>query len=264
MRVDQDYSFDADSPVGRYWLVHGVGFTVCRADGRQLGVVERLVVDPVLQRAERVIIRRRGVLRRPRTTLDASAVEAVAPASQRFLVASAPKVSPVGRAVRGAGAAALALTTALLRRVAAGLVAVRRLSGRGARAGARAGVAATGRARREAPRIAAWLSARAAGAWRATLPRVEAAARVAARMLAAVIVLAAVVTAAAWRRAAALANSPTMPPDEGAPSAQEPDAPGWPSDADAPLGREESGDGQTRPHTAARRSATSRNDAGKR
>jgi hypothetical protein len=83
----EDYEFDAGSPVGRYWLVHGEGFTVCRADGRELGVVEHVVIDPVGPRARQLIVRRG----RRRTAVATDAVTAVSPASQQFLVASRPR-----------------------------------------------------------------------------------------------------------------------------------------------------------------------------
>ena len=51
MPVPDDYPFDASSPVLRYWLINGAGFAVCRADGRELGVVEDVVVDPLRQHA---------------------------------------------------------------------------------------------------------------------------------------------------------------------------------------------------------------------
>jgi hypothetical protein len=247
MRLPDDYEFDADGPVGQYWLVHGVGFTVYRADGQRLGVVEHVVVDPVGQRAEQVFVRRRGrFVRRRRMTIDAGAFDAVSPASQRFLVESAPSDAAApsrtgGRAIRRRAAASSLLAGQLLRRLAAGLV------------------AAAGRARRAAPRLGSWLSARARTTGRVTLAvlrflgraagaaarRLGAAARVAARVLGELAVLAAVIAAGAWRRAAARWASRTRPRDEGAPASDDPAAPQWPSDADAPLGRETDGETPT-------------------
>jgi hypothetical protein len=257
MHAPDDYPFDAGGPVGRYWLVHGVGFTVYRADGRRLGVVEDVVVDPVRQHAERLIVRRRRALfRRRKATFPASAVEAVAPGSQRFLVASARGASaaPAARAIRGAGAAALGFAHELLRRLAGGLVVAGRLARRGASAGTRAVVAAAGRARREAPRLESWLSARAQATGRATATflrflgrsafaaaaRLRAAALIAARVLGDLAVLTAVLAAAAWRRAAARSTHRTPLPREHGPAAADPVASESGSDADAPLSRETS------------------------
>jgi hypothetical protein len=255
MRLPDDYEFDADGPVGRYWLVHGEGFTVYRADGRQLGVVEHVVVDPVVQRAEQVIVRRRGrVVRRRRTTVAAGAFEAVSPGSQRFLLESAPggAAAPsraVGRGIRRGAAASSLAAGQLLRRLAAGLV------------------AAAGRARREAPRLGSWLSSRARATGRVTLAvlrflgraagaaarRIGAAARVAARVLGELAVLAAVIAAGAWRRAAERSARRTRPRDEGAPGSDDPAAPYRPSDADAPLGRETGDETPTPPRVGARK-----------
>jgi hypothetical protein len=286
MRVSDDFRFDASSPVGRYWLVHGVGFTVCRADGRQVGVVEQVVVDPDGQYAEHVIVRREGLfVRRRRVTLDAGAFEAVSPASQQFLVepassgasaasravgalrvrevpafaraalrALAQAALPVGRAIRRAGAASAALVGELLRRLAGGLIVAGRLSWHGASAGAHAAVVAAGRARREAPRLESWLAARSRTAAR----RLGDATVIAARVLGGLSVLAAVLVAAAWRRAAALSTRRATPPHDGAPEADDPGTTQWPSDADAPLGREASGEVPThareRPEASAGRS----------
>src|SRR5919106_5749967 len=82
--------FDARSPVGRYWLLHGVGFTVKGPDGRTLGVVDDVLSDSVRQRAQRVTLRRPGLGRLlGRTTLLPSVVETVVPESKLFIVASA-------------------------------------------------------------------------------------------------------------------------------------------------------------------------------
>jgi hypothetical protein len=117
-----DYAFEADGPVGRYWLVHGVGFDVCRGDGRQLGVVEEVVVDSMRQWAAYLIVRRHGLFRRY-ARIDARSVEAVDPASQRFLLEPAPRRPPrVGGAVRRRAAASRALAGRLVLGIAAGLV----------------------------------------------------------------------------------------------------------------------------------------------
>lgn len=212
MRGHDDFRFEANSPVGRYWLIHGVDFTVCREDGRTLGVVEDVVVDPVRLCAEQLIVRRSGlVVRRRRATIDAGAVKAVVPASQVLLLAGpAPR-----RAKRRSR------TGQVLRRLAAGL--------------ATGFAAALAVARREAPKLERWVGRSA----RAAALRLGAAARIAGRVLGEVTVLAAVLVAAVWRRAAPRTQPTVMPPDG------HPDASQWPSDADAPLGRETSEEAPT-------------------
>lgn len=83
------YRFPVESPAGRYWLVHGRGFTLCR-DGRKIGVVEEVLVDPLRQGTRSVTIRRArfGHLRR-RETIDASHLEAVVPSARLLFVAAA-------------------------------------------------------------------------------------------------------------------------------------------------------------------------------
>jgi hypothetical protein len=183
--------FDARSPVGRYWLLHGVGFTVKGPDGRTLGVVDDVLSDSVRQRAQRVTLRRPGLGRLlGRTTLLPSVVETVVPESKLFIVGAAQSAVrvPARRAkrrrevitrVRAAltwVAAALARAGAALRPAASwsrrhsaaalGLAADR--ARRGAHASARASAAAAARTRREAPRLAAWLAARSRSSSRAT------------------------------------------------------------------------------------------------
>ncbi|MDQ3993052.1 MAG: hypothetical protein M3229_05275, partial [Actinomycetota bacterium] len=70
MSLPQGERFDASSPVGRYWLMHGIGFTVRSSTGRTLGIVDEVLYDSVRQRAQRVTLRRRRLGRlRGRTTL---------------------------------------------------------------------------------------------------------------------------------------------------------------------------------------------------
>ena len=238
MPVPDDYPFDASSPVLRYWLVNGAGFAVCRADGRELGIVEDVVVDPLGQHAEQVIVhRRRRIVGRRRATIDARAFEAVSPAAQRFLVESASGGASAGRPVRRAGSGSRVLAGELLRSFAAGLLLAGRVARIGARAVAHAAVAAAGRTRRESPRLQARLSS----STRTAATRLAAAARVVARALGDLAVLAAVFVAAAWRRVAA-ASSSRKPIDSG--ERREPDKAEWRSDADAdaPLGRETGGE----------------------
>lgn len=217
MRAGDELLFEARSPVGRYWLINGAGFTVCRADGAKLGVVEEVVVDHVRARAEHVIVRPRGLFRR-RKTIAAGAVEAVVPASQLLVVAPAPR-----RTKRRS------LTGRALRRLAAGI--------------ATDVVAARAVTRREVPKLG-----RRLGRWARTASvRLSEAARVAGRVLGELTVLAAVLATAAWRRAAAALATPRALPPESL------DEPQWPSDADAPLAREERGESAAAPPRAGRR-----------
>jgi hypothetical protein len=130
---------------------------------------------------------------------------------------------------------------ALDRRIAAAAEGTLRVSRRGAGTTADAAARAKGAVRRDAPRVAAWLLARAREAGRATLALLRFAGRSArslARVLGDVAVLAAVGAAALWRRAeAALAESRTAPP-EPAPEPPDVEAPEWRRDADVPLARE--------------------------
>ena len=218
--------FDARSPVGRYWLMHGLGFTVQTADGRKLGVVDEVLCDSVLQRAQRVTLRRPGLGRvLGRTTLLPSLVEAVVPESKLFIVGGTAGEArmPRGRRVGGgeAGArvgralarvgAALALVAAnvrplagwLRRQGAAALYFAGRSTRRGARSVANASVAAAAWVRRETPVLEAWLAARARASARATRvasARLAAGTRVASARLAAG-------TRVAWARLAAGARA---------------------------------------------------------
>jgi hypothetical protein len=279
MRVPDDHQFDASSPVGRYWLVHGVGFTVCRDDGRELGVVEDVVVDQLRQRAEHVIVRRHGLVVRRREVMDPGVVDAVVPASQLFLVESQatpavgrPRVprAAAGRAVWRGAAAARPVLGGLLRRLAAALVVVGQRLRRAGIAGVAATSRAARRARREAPRLESWLSARSRTAWRATRTafrflgrsgrtaalQLAAFARIAAHVLKELAVLTAVLAVAAWRRAAAaLAERRHAPPAVGPTDVED-------SDADAPLGRETSG--EPPPPAERRRAERGRTASGRR
>jgi hypothetical protein len=261
MRASDDPHFDASGPVGRYWLANGLDFSVCDGDGRRLGVVAHVVVDRRRQCAERLIVRRRGLVRRPRyVALDPRAVASVLPDSQLFLLSPAQeRVTPASRATRAprvrelavsAGAAVRAfgrasrpVVVALDRRIAAAADSTLRASRRGANAGADAAVRAAGRTRREAPRLGAWLSARAHEAWHVTLAVLRLLATFArnvARMLADLVVLAAMGAVAAWRRAVVLAHEQRAPSGQRPIELPEPDAPDWGRDADAPLARERS------------------------
>lgn len=270
--------FDASSPVGRYWLMHGVGFTVRRADGHAIGVVDEVHYDSVRQRAQRVMVRRRrlGGLRRRRTLLP-SLVETVVPESKLFIVGTAAgEVRMPGRrrarahefAARAAAALARAVAAARplaswsRRHGAAALAFAGRSARRGARGAASASAAAAARTRRDAPRLGAWLEARArtsgrvtasalralGGATRVASSRLAAATRVAARdvavgarvtarVLGELAVLAAVLVSDAWKRAAAHTTASRTPLPEAPQQPVEPEAEPQ-SDLDAPLARE--------------------------
>ena len=247
MHAHDNSHFDARSPVGRHWLVHGVGFTVCDRDGRRLGVVEHVDVHPLEQRAERVLVRRRYLVRGPRyLVLDPRSVESVLPRSRVFLLPAAAKVTQpaplaatrdrLGRAARSTGATVRSLGLAvrpvlaeLDRRLAVAVGGASRLSRSAATATAEAAVAVAERVRRGAPRVAAWLSARARDIARGTMTVLHllgAFLRFVARVLADLAVLAAVAVVAAWRSAAAAhaSRQRTLADRK--------------SDADAPLARE--------------------------
>ena len=275
MPASHGHQFDASSPVGRHWLVHGVGFSVCDRNGRKLGVVEDVVVDPERHCAAELLMRRRGLVRRPRyVTIAPGAIESVLPGSQLFLVAAAERatVPTFGtrartRALRLAVAARSAVLELarvfrlLARKVKRGLgipagVTARRsrragtagaaaalraavVSRRAANTTAAAGIRAGGRVRREAPRVAAWLSARSHEAGRTTLTLLRSlglALRRLARVVADVSVTAALLVVAALRRAAASATQPRKPPQQ--PGLDEAE---WRTDADAPLARDTRG-----------------------
>ena len=250
MRLPDDYRFDGDSPVGRYWLVHGVGFTVCRDDGRKVGVVEHVVVDPVLQKPERVIVRRAGIVPR-RAVIEPRAVGAVIPASQLFLVAADGRAeAPVLDERRDEKAAPdeAEPNPGVVAVIVAGLAHVLRAAAHAVRLAAQRAERALFRAARggrsEAPRRAAWAAAdlrrgrrasstgaRAAGRWsRAAALRLTVAARVAGHGLRELGVLIAVLVADATRRVTPSARATRTPADE----------PG--DDADSPLHRDASGD----------------------
>jgi hypothetical protein len=256
MRASDDSHFDASGPVGRYWLANGLDFAVCDGEGRKLGVVAHVVVDRRRQSAERLIVRRRGLVRRPRyVALDPRAVASVFPDSQLFLLSAAKeRVTPASRgttaprarevavsagsAVRGFGRASRPVVVALDRRIAAATHSTLRASRRGANAGADAAARAAGGARREAPRLAAWLSARAHEARGVTVSALKA--RSAARVLADLVVLAAMGVVATWRRAVQAAQEQRASSEQRPHELPEPDAPEWRRDADAPLAREQS------------------------
>ncbi len=261
MSASDDSHFDASGPVGRYWLANGLDFAVYDGDGRKLGVVAHVVVDRRRQSAERLIVRRRGLVRRPRyVALDPRAVASVQPDSQLFLLSAAegratpasraptaPRarelVVSTGSAVRAFGRASRPVVVALDRRIATATHSTLRASRRGANAGADAATKAAAGARREAPRLAAWLSARALEARRVTVAALNllaAFARNVARVLADLVVLAAMGVVATWRRAVLVAQEQRASSEQRPLELPEPDAPEWRRDADAPLAREQS------------------------
>jgi hypothetical protein len=276
MRASDDSHFDARSPVGRYWLANGLDFTVCDGDGRRIGVVVHVVVDRRRQSADRLIVRRRGLVRRPRyVALDPGSVGLVLPDTQLFVVPAVGKVRPVaasrkpaaarvrgaaasGRgAVAAAGRVSLPVVLAFDRRLAGAAETTRRQArravGSGADAAARTGVAV----RREAPRLDAWLAARAhenSVVTRTELRRLGVAVGGFVRFVGDLAVLAAVGAAAAVRRAqaalaerraASLGSTPDPTSEttretaaQAPPRLPDPQPPEWRRDADAPLARE--------------------------
>lgn len=273
MRAYDDSHFDASGPVGQYWLTNGVGFIVCHADGRKLGAVVHVVVDRRRQVAERLIVRRAGLLRRPRyVAIDPRAVESVSPDSRLFTVPAAQDATPAtprpaGPRVRAS--AASARTTALAaarasgpvlaavdRRLAVSVGAALRISRRGAKTVAHAAVRASQRARRDAPRLEAWLAARASEARSLGSTFVRFLGRAAGstgRLLGELGVLAAVLVVTAWRRTAARWQQPGGEPRAPGlePPAAEPRE--WRRDADAPMARERRGESSRRSDRRARR-----------
>jgi hypothetical protein len=253
MRAPDDYPFDAAGPVGQYWLVHGAGFTVRRADGRKLGMVEEVVVDHLRGCAEALIVRpRRLSLRRRRRTIDAAAVAAVSPESQRFLLHSVPSRTAVWRA----------RVEELRRRLAAACVVAGRRSRQVARTALLAGVALGGRTRRGGQRLESWLAAGSRPVERALLAvqrllgraglaaavRLGAATRIAARILGELGASAAARAAAASRKAATRATRAAAPPE-----VREPGTAQWQSDADGSLARERRGEAPTQRAARVRR-----------
>ena len=275
MRASDDSHFDSRGPVGQYWLANGLDFTVCDGNGQRIGVVVHVVVDRRRQSAERLIVRRRGLVRRPRyVALNPHAVELVLPDSQVLLLAGtrAQQAGPIAEShapstarARGVAASASAAFAALVRgslpivlaldrRLAAAAEATRRLARRVVSASADLAARTAAATRREAPRLDAWLSARAHENRRVTLTefrRLGAAAQRFARLLGDLVVLAGVGVAAAWRRAEAARaerrttvspeaqrEAPGEAPAKAPPKLPDPHPPEWRRDADAPLARE--------------------------
>ena len=270
MRASDDSHFAATGPVGRYWLANGLDFTVCDGDDRRIGVVVHVVVDRRRQSAERLIVRRRGLVRRPRyVALNPHAVELVLPDSQLLLLAGtgapagpvAESRAPATARARGVAVSARAAFAALVRvslpvvlaldrRLAAAAEATLRLAGRTAGASADLAGRTAAATRREAPRLDAWLTARAEENRRVTsteFRRLGVAAQRFARLLGDVVVLAAVGVVAGWRRAEAARaerrttasrEAPREAPTKAAPRLPDPHPPEWRRDADAPLARE--------------------------
>ena len=179
---------------------------------------------PFEQRAERVLVRRRRLVSGSRyLVLDPRAIESVLPRAQVFLVPAVARGSQpaphaaatellgrvatfIGAAVRSLGQASRPVLAALDRRLAAAVGLALRLSRRGVTAVAEAAIGMARLVRREAPRVAALLSARARETARVTVTALHllgAFLRCVARLLADLIVLAAVLVVAAWRTAAA-------------------------------------------------------------
>jgi hypothetical protein len=110
-----EYAFEIDSNVGRYWLANGEGFDVVVEQGRRLGIVEDVVVNPLTHEVSSVVVRRRlsGLVRRP-AKVAIGDLTAVLPASRRFLVTpNIPSPKRRKRTTRAIGIAATTTGTAL-------------------------------------------------------------------------------------------------------------------------------------------------------
>ena len=148
----------------------------------------------------------------------------------------------------------LPVVLAFDRRLAAAAEAARRLAGRVVSAGADLAASTSATTRREAPRLDAWLTARAHENRRVTATefrRLGVATQQFARLLGDLVVLAGVGVAAAWRRAEAARaerrttvsrearrEAPGEAPAKAPPKLPDPHPPEWRRDADAPLARE--------------------------
>jgi hypothetical protein len=124
--VNATRSFEARSPVSRYWLARCEGFTV-RNRRRVLGAVAEIGAADPLGTAEYLVVRRRPALRRRRALIPAEQVTEVIPARRTLVVDDAPsqataRTRQLARAGRAAaplaaslGRATLALLRVLLR-----------------------------------------------------------------------------------------------------------------------------------------------------
>jgi hypothetical protein len=115
MVVSATRSFEAGSPVSRYWLARCEGFTV-RRGRRVLGAVAEIGGRDPCGTAEYLVVRRRRALRRTRTVVPTAQVTEVAPAL-RLLVLGTPSrpAHARGRRVARAGQAAAPVATWLAR-----------------------------------------------------------------------------------------------------------------------------------------------------
>jgi hypothetical protein len=150
---------ERDAPVFRrgsnvldYWLAHAEGFVVASRSTR-VGIVKRVVVDPVRGHADRLVVR--TPLLRRRRVVPAEAITAVDPAARRLQVEQPERPKPVrtrpplGPKLRTASDRVRPLGAAAARAVAAALVWT-----------ARAGAAATVAAARHARTAGVWLRPR--------------------------------------------------------------------------------------------------------
>jgi hypothetical protein len=93
MVVSAARSFEAQSPVSRYWLAHCEGFTV-RNGRRVLGAVVEIGGTDPLGTAEYLVVRRRPALRRRRTLIPAGRVTEVIPGRRTLVVATTADPAP--------------------------------------------------------------------------------------------------------------------------------------------------------------------------
>ncbi len=102
MRLEDERSFSAQSPVGRYWLLNSVGFRVEGMLGR--GIVEEvgLGVDGV----DVLAVRRWGVLGRRLVLVPVQSVESIHPWDDTIVVSSRGQHARARRAAQAASRAA--------------------------------------------------------------------------------------------------------------------------------------------------------------
>ena len=87
--------FEIDSHVGRYWLANGEGFDVVVDEGRRVGVVEDVVLNPLTQEVSGVVVRHGH----RHAEVPVGELTAVLPASRRFLVSRRGRTGGAGDAL---------------------------------------------------------------------------------------------------------------------------------------------------------------------
>jgi hypothetical protein len=93
--------FVGSGAVGQYWQTRCLGFEVRSTDGRTIGTVERVELQPLSRQSPSVVVHRRGRTLRSKTLrMGAGSIELVDP-WKRMVVASLPRDRP-SAARRGA------------------------------------------------------------------------------------------------------------------------------------------------------------------